>query len=60
MKEYVSPNAELIEFENNMILALSNPCNCGMWVGNHQLGQDGCDEGTLSDASEAMIDSSDY
>lgn len=34
MKEYVSPTAELIEFENDQVLsAASGPCRCYLDIG---------------------------
>ena len=58
---YVAPNAELIEFKEESIMTTSpQRCNCGVWVGNHQLGQEGCNKGTMSDASEYDEDTTNF
>lgn len=59
MKEYVSPDVELIEFEKEIIMG-SSGCNCftDVW-GNETVGQSNCKGGSW-DASELMTNAPDW
>lgn len=48
MKEYVTPNAELVEFENEKIITASG-CRCQIEDSDHDFGT--CENGSLEDAS---------
>lgn len=56
MKVYVRPNAELIKFESEKVIATSSGCNCyfDRWNNSSVNLNSGC-EGESDDASEFLL-----